>query len=93
MVRFLQESTVTMANIKEITETTKKEIEPAMKSINGILATINNVSTATNKQFELVKKILTTLLGASCFAFSKAKTGGLISGILSGFKLFSKKRR
>ncbi|MGM9994171.1 MAG: hypothetical protein ACI37R_05535 [Candidatus Avigastranaerophilus sp.] len=93
LVKFLQESTLAMTNIKDITETTKKELEPALKSINNILVTVSNVSTATNKQFETVKKILTTLLGASCFVFSKAKSGGFINGLLSGFKLFSKKRR
>ena len=93
LVKFMQEATLTMVNLKEITQTTKKEIDPAFKSINGILSTLNNVSTATNNQFELVKKVLTTLLGASCVAFSRAKNGGFINGILSGFKLFSKKRR
>lgn len=93
LVKFIQEATLTMANLKDITETTKKELEPALKSINSILLTVNNVSVATNNQFEMIKKILTTILGASCFAFSKAKSGGFINGILSGFKLFSKKRR
>lgn len=93
LIKFIKEATLTMANLKDITGTTKKELEPALKSINSILLTVNNVSVATNNQFEMIKKILTTILGASCFAFSKAKSGGFINGILSGFKLFSKKRR
>lgn len=93
LVKFLREATLTMSNLKDITDTTKKELEPALKSINNILLTVNNVSVATNKQFDIVKKILTTLLGASCFAFSKAKNGGFINGLLSGFNLFNKKRR
>ena len=93
IVKFIKEATLTMANLKDITETTKKELVPALKSLNNVLAAVDNVSVVTNKNFEIVKGILTTLLGASCFAFSKAKSGGFIKGLLSGFNLFSKKRR
>lgn len=94
LVKFLKESTITMAGIKDLTDITKKELGPALKSVNSILATVNNVSVATNNQFELVKKILTTLLGASCIAFGKAQSkGGFFSGLISGFNCFRKKRR
>lgn len=91
IVKFLKETTQTMTSIKELTDITKKEIEPALKSLNGILDTVNNVSKATNKQFDLVKKILTTVLGASCMAFNNVKKGGFISGLISGFNIFRKK--
>ena len=43
---------------------------------------------------ENIKKILTTLLGASCLAFANVKSkGGFFSGLVSGFNLFRKKRR
>ncbi len=94
LVKFIQEATLTMTSIKELTDVTRKEMEPALKSVNNILATVSNVSTATNKQLELIKKILTTLLGASCVAFGTVKNkGGFISGLISGFKTFRNKRR
>ena len=93
IVKFIQEATLTMANIKEITETTKKELEPALKSVNNILLTVSNISSTTNRHLETVRKILTTLITASCLVFSKAKGNGFISGLLSGFNLFGKKRR
>ena len=47
---------------------------------------------STNKQFDLIKKILTTLLGASCVALTNVKaSGGFFSGLMSGFNLFRKK--
>lgn len=92
LVKFLQEATLTMIKVNELTELTKKELEPALKSVNNILSTVNNVSNATNRQLETVKKILTTLLGASCLALTKVKgNGGFFSGLISGFNLFKKK--
>ena len=91
LVKFIQEATLTMANIKEITETTKKELEPALKSVNSILLTVNNISSTTNRHFETVKKIVSTLVTASNLIMLKGN--GFISGLLSGFNLFGKKRR
>lgn len=93
LVKFLQETTKTMESVRELTDYTKQELVPTFKTLNNILSTVNNVSTATNKQFELIKKILTTLLGASCVAFGSAKgKGGFLSGFLSGFNIFKKRR-
>ncbi len=91
-VKLLQETTLTMTSIKELTDLAKKELEPALLSLNKVLSAINNVSSATNKQFELIKKILTTLLGASCVAFTNIRgKGGFLSGLVSGFNMFKKK--
>ncbi|MCD7739867.1 MAG: hypothetical protein LUH11_00755 [Candidatus Gastranaerophilales bacterium] len=91
-VKFLQEITLTMMSIKELSDLTKKELAPALISLNQVLKTVSNVSNATNKQFELVKKILTTLLGASCVAFTNVRgKGGFFSGLISGFNMFRKK--
>ena len=92
LVKFLQETTQTMVSVRELSDYVRKELEPIVKSLNSILSTVNNVSTATNKQFELIKKILTTLLGASCVAFGSAKKGGFFSGFLNGFNFFKKRR-
>ncbi len=93
LVKFLKETTLTMIGIRELTDVAKKELQPVFKTLNSVLSTVNNVSTATNKQFELIKKILTTLLGASCVAFSSVKgKSGFISGFLNGFSIFKKRR-
>ena len=91
LVKFIKEATLTLTSLKYLTDMTNKELEPALKSVNNILSTVNNVSNATNKQFELIKKILTTLLGASCVAFGNTKNCGFFSGLKSGFNLFRKK--
>ena len=91
LVKFIQETTLTMTSVRQLTDLTTNELKPALKSLNDVLATVNNVSTATNKQFELVRKILTTLLGASCVAFGTVKDKGFLSGLASGFNLFRKK--
>lgn len=91
--KLIEETTEAMRSLKELTDITKKEIEPALKSVNNVLKTVDNVSIATNKQFDTVKKILTTLLGASCVALSNVKNkGSFFSGLISGFKLFKKRR-
>lgn len=88
---FLKEATKTAASVRELTDLTTNELKPALKSLNEVLATVSKVSVATNKQFELVRKILTTLLGASCVALGTAKDKGFFGGLLSGFNLFRKK--
>lgn len=92
LVKLIQEVTVTMTSVRQLTDLARDELKPALKSINEVLATLGNVSKATNKQFEMVKKILTTLLGASCVALGTVqKNGGFFSGLTSGFKFFRKK--
>lgn len=91
LVKFIQETTLTMASVRQLTDLTTNELRPALKSINEVLATVSKVSNATNKQFELVRKILTTILGASCVALGTAKDKGFFGGLLSGFNLFRKK--
>ena len=94
IVRLLKETTLAMTGIKELTDLMKEELKPMLTSVNKILSTVNNVSAVTNRQFELVKKILTTLLGASCVAFGNIKDkGGFFNGLISGFNFFRKKRR
>ena len=88
---FLKEATKTAASVRELTDLTTNELKPALKSLNEVLATVSKVSVVTNKQFELVRKILTTLLGASCVALGAAKDKGFFGGLFSGFNLFSKK--
>lgn len=91
--KLIEETTETMKSLKELTDLAKKELEPALKSVNNVLKTVDNVSIATNKQFDTIRKILTTLLGASCIALTNVKDkGGFFSGLVSGFKLFKKRR-
>ncbi len=93
-VKFLKEMTLAIKSIKELTDLTRQEITPALVTLNDVLKTVKNVSSATNRQFELLKNILTTLLGAACAAVGSFKgKGGFISGLVSGFNMFRKKRR
>ena len=91
--KLIEETTEAMKSFKDLTDLAKKELEPALKSVNNVLKTVDNVSIATNKQFDTIRKILTTLLGASCIALTNVKDkGGFFSGLVSGFKLFKKRR-
>ena len=92
VVKLIQEATITLTSVKKLVDLTNDELKPALKSLNNVLETASNVSIATNKQFDLIKKILTTLLGASCVALTNVKSkGGFFSGLMSGFNLFRKK--
>lgn len=92
VIKLIQEATHTLTSVKQLLDLTTDELKPALKSLNNVLTTISNVSLATNKQFDLIKKILTTLLGASCVALTNVKSkGGFISGLISGFNIFRKK--
>ena len=92
VVKLIQEATVTLTSMKQLVDLANDELKPALKSLNNVLETASNVSLATNKQFDLIKKILTTLLGASCVALTNVKAnGGFLSGLMSGFNLFRKK--
>ena len=91
IVNLINEAILTMKNIKDITDTTKKELEPALKSVNNVLSTAGNLSILANKQLDITKNIIAAVIGASYFAYSKAKSGGFIKGLLSGFNLFKKK--
>ena len=89
---FLKELTKTTASVRALTDLTTNELKPALKSLNEVLATLTKVSSATNKHFEMVRNILTTLLGASCVALTNVKSkGGFFSGLMSGFNMFRKK--
>lgn len=92
LVKLLKTSVHTMTSIKELVDITKEEMQPAFKSVNGILDSVNNITTSTNKQFETVKKLISTVIGATYMAYSGLKgKGGLINGILTGFNFFRKK--
>ena len=88
---FLKELALTLKSVRGLTDLTKNELEPALKKLNKLLETVDNISMATNKQLGFIKKVLTTALGASYFAFSGIKEKGFIGGLKSGFNLIRKK--
>ncbi len=93
LVKFLKATTNTMISLKELTDAAKVELQPAMKSVNSILAAINKVSNATNNNLDIARKIITTLLGAGLLTFNKVKDKtGFFSGLISGFNIFKKRR-
>ena len=94
VVKLIEEITKTATSIKELTDLTKQELEPAFKSVNGVLASVNEVTSSANRKLEMIKKIVATAIGASVMAVTKAinkENGGFLTGLKSGFKLFSKK--
>ena len=93
LVKFLKETSKTMISIQELTNTVKTEIEPSLKSIDSILANIKDMSNTTSKHLDTVRKVITTVIGATGMAISSARNNSFINGILTGFNIFSKKRR
>jgi len=94
LVKFFKELTLTVKSVRELTDLTREEIKPALVALNDVLSTVKNVSNATNRQFELLKNVLTAFLGASCAALAGFKSkGGFLSGLVSGFNMFRNKRR
>ena len=91
--KLLIETAETMRSIRELTDLAKRELEPALKSINNVLKTADDTVIAANKQFGAVKKVFAALLGVSAAAFASLKgSGGFFSGLASGFSLFKKRR-
>lgn len=88
---FLKELSHTLKSVRTLTDLTTNELEPALKKLNKLLETVDNISMATNKQLGFIKKALTTALGASYFAISGLKNKGFIGGLKSGFNLIRKK--
>ena len=88
---FLKELSQTLKSVRGLTDLTTNELEPALKKLNKLLETVDNISMATNKQLGFIKKVLTTALGASYFAISGIKDKGFIGGLKSGFNLIRKK--
>ena len=88
---FLKELALTLKSVRGLTDLTKSELEPALKKLNKLLETVDNISMATNKQLGFIKKVLTTALGASYFAITGLKDKGFIGGLKSGFDLIRKK--
>ncbi len=93
LVKFLKETSKTMVSIQELTTTVKTDIAPSLKSIDAILANIKNMSDTTNKHIDTVRKIITTLIGATGMALTSVKNNGFLNGVITGFNIFSKKRR
>ena len=93
IVKFLKSATKTMTSIQELTDIAKEGAQPALKTVNNILETVNKVSNATNNNYEMVKKVITTLLGGVFLALGSAKgrSTGFLGGLLSGLSLFRKK--
>lgn len=92
-LKLLDELTKTAVSIREMSDLAKKELEPALKSVNGVLSAVNDVTNATNRNFALLKKIAATVIGFSVMAVSKTvnKENSFLSGLKSGFSIFRKK--
>ena len=94
VVKLLDETTRTIASLRDVVLLTKQELEPALKSINGMLNSVNEVTSATNRNLAMIKKVVATAAGATVMALTKvvSKDSGFLSGLKNGFSLFKKRR-
>lgn len=93
LIKLLIDLSKLTVNLDETTTLVKREIEPTLKEIKQALNNINSIAQSADKQFNVAKKVLSGVLGASGIALGGLKTisGGFLKGILAGLKLFKKK--
>lgn len=92
-IRLLMDMSKLTTNLDETTTIVKKEIEPTLKEIKEALNNINSIAKTADKQVDLIKKVLSSLVGVSGLAFCGIKnvSGGFLKGLSAGMKLFRKK--
>lgn len=93
LIKLLIDLSKLTVNLDEVTTLVKREIEPTLKEIKQALNNINALAQSADKQFDVAKKVLTGVVGASGIALGglKSVSGGFLKGMLSGLKLFRKK--
>ena len=88
----LYETAKTVASLRDVLILVKNELEPALKSVNGVLTTVSDVTTTAHKNLGMLKNIAATAIGATVLAVSKAvsKDSGFFKGFKSGLSKFKK---
>lgn len=93
LIKLLIDVSKLTVNLDEVTTLVKREIEPTLNEIKQALNNLNSLAKSADKQFDVAKKVLSGVIGASGIALGGLKTisGGFLKGILAGLKLFKKK--
>lgn len=93
LIKLLVDLSRLTTNIDETTTIVKQEIEPTLQELKSTLNGLNSIAKNADQQVDVIKKILSGLVGASGIAFCGLKniSGGFLKGILAGVKLFRKK--
>ncbi len=78
---------------KNLSETIQKELNPTLEELKKALESINGLATGVDKQISAVKSSFGSAYNIAFNAASKFKGAALaiVGGLLTGFKLFSKK--
>lgn len=93
LVKLLIELSSLTKNLDDTTTLVKQEIKPTLKELQTALESINNIANSADKQFDTVKKMLTSVLGASTLFISQMRnlSGGFLKGVFTGIKFFTRK--
>ncbi len=88
----LIEAARTVSSLREVLILLKTELEPALKSVNGVLTTVNDVTNTAHKNLGMLKNVVATAIGATVIGASKffSKDRGFIQGFKSGLSRFKK---
>lgn len=88
----IYETARTVASLRDVLILVKNELEPALKSVNGVLNTVNDVTTTAHKNIGMLKNVVATAIGATVLAASRAfsKDSGFIKGFKNGLSKFKK---
>lgn len=98
LIKLINDMSKLTVNLDEVATIVKQEIEPTLKEVKEALSNINSIAKSADKQVDVIKKLLSGLVGVSGLAFCGMKniSGGFLKGISAGMKLFrknSQKRR
>ncbi len=93
VIRLLIDLSRLTVNLDETATVVKQEIEPTLKELKETLNNLNSIAKSADKQVDVIKKVLSGLVGASGLAFCGLKniSGGFLKGLLAGMKLIKKK--
>lgn len=94
LVYFLVNATGLVKSLNELSILVKHELEPTIKELNKALENVNSVAENADKHVESLKSALEGLLTPASAVIGKAKglSSALVTGVIAGLKLFSKKK-
>lgn len=80
-------------NLNDVAIMVKRDVEPIIKDVQVTINKLNELAQAADNQMSTLKKIIATIVGFSTLTFGGMKnlSNSFFKGLMSGFKMFSKR--
>ena len=80
-------------NLNDVAIMVKRDVQPIIKDVQVTLNKLNELAQAADNQMSTLKKIIATIVGFSTLTIGSMKniSSSFIKGLMSGFKMFSKR--